>query len=163
MLQARSLWLRARKQSDDLTAATVPAGTSFFPPRRGNPEVSYVFRRRVGGRAASGGALYAHVAHSVRALAARKPKTNRSSHLNSVSCGVAGKPNWQSASFCGIMSSRSSTPGRCRRSTQAPPQPQRLPPYGAVYHPAVLLAFADGACVEQDGGRPNRCVGVKST
>src|SRR6185295_16926465 len=29
MLQARSLCLRARKQSDDLTSATVPAGTSL--------------------------------------------------------------------------------------------------------------------------------------
>jgi hypothetical protein len=84
---------------------------------------------------------------------------------------------WSAFPWCADVASRSSqsgTPGRCRRSSQAPPQSQRLPPWarcwaadlggryqgaivlriGAVYHPAVLLAFADGAGLEQNGGRP---------
>ena len=39
MLKARSLCSNAREESDDLTTATVPAGTTF-PPCRGNPVVS---------------------------------------------------------------------------------------------------------------------------
>src|SRR5215475_13438199 len=42
MLQARSLWLRARKQSDDLTTATVPAGTSFSGRVAGTLRFRYV-------------------------------------------------------------------------------------------------------------------------
>src|SRR6516165_6464710 len=38
MLKARSLCLRARKESDDLTTATVPAGTSL--PAVAGPKIS---------------------------------------------------------------------------------------------------------------------------